>query len=160
MVSILSRVPEDSKGSQLQSPLPVISTPFSRMAFDLVGPLLSTKQGYKYLLTCICLGSKYPEALPLKQVDAQTVAEGMCKFFSRTGIPNEVLTDQGSVFTGKLHKALCNTLGITHLRTLAYHPQTDGCLECWHATLKSMLRKCPDRQQDWDKLLKYMLFAY
>ena len=130
------------------------------MAFDLVGPLPSTKQGYKYLLTCICLGSKYPEALPLKRVDAQTVAEGMCEIFSRTGIPNEVLTDQASVFTGKLHKALCNTLGITHLRTSAYHPQTDGCLECWHATLKSMLRKCPDRQQDWDKLLKYMLFAY
>ena len=47
-------------------PLPVISTPFSRLAFDLVGPLSRSKQGFKYLLTCICLGSKYPDMM-LKQ---------------------------------------------------------------------------------------------
>lgn len=141
-------------------PLPVIPTPFSRLAFDLVGPLPRTKQGHRYLLTCICLGSKYPDAVPLKRVDAQSVAEGMCEIFSRTGIPNELLTDQGSVFTGKLYKALCNVLGIHHLKTSAYHPQTDGCLERWHASLKAMLRKQPNRQQDWDRLLKYMLFAY
>ena len=137
-------------------PLPVIPTPFSRLAFDLVGPLPRTKQGHRYLLTCICLGSKYPEAVPLKRVDAQSVAEGMCEIFSRTGIPNELLTDQGSVFTGKLH----SILGIHHLKTSAYHPQTDGCLERWHASLKAMLRKQPNRQQDWDRLIKYMLFAY
>ena len=43
-------------------PLPVIRELFSRIAFDLVGPLPRTKQGNQYLLTCICLGSKYPEA--------------------------------------------------------------------------------------------------
>ena len=141
-------------------PLPVIPTPFSRLAFDLVGPLPRTKQGHRYLLTCMCLGSKYPDAVPLKRVDAESVAEGMCEIFSRTGIPQELLTDQGSVFIGKLHKALYKVLGIEHLKTTAYHPQTDGCLERWHACLKAMLRKQPNRQQDWDRLVKYMLFAY
>ena len=122
-------------------PLPVIPTPFSRLAFDLVGPLPRTKQGHRYLLTCMCLGSKYPDAVPLKRVDAESVAEGMCEIFSRTGIPQELLTDQGSVFMGKLHTALYKVLGIEHLKTTAYHPQTDGCLERWHACLKAMLRK-------------------
>ena len=72
----------------------MISTPFSRLAFDLVGPLPRSKQGFKYLLTCICLGSKYPDAIPLKRVDAKTVAEAMVEIFSRTGIPQEILTDQ------------------------------------------------------------------
>lgn len=47
----------------------------------------------------------------LKHVDAQTVAEGMCEIFSRTGIPNELLTDQG---TGK-------SLVIDHRSTSASH---------------------------------------
>lgn len=143
-------------------PLPIITTPFSRVAVDLVGPLPRSKQGHKYLLTCMCLGSKYPDAVPLKRVDAESVAEALVEIFSRIGIPQELLTDQGSVFTGKLTKELCKLLNIHHLKTSPYHPQTDGCLERWHSTLKSMLRKCPetDRQGEWDRLLKYMLFAY
>ena len=70
-----------------------------------------------------------------------TVAEAMVEIFSRTGIPQEILTDQGSVFTGKLTRELCELLGIHHLKTSPYHPQTDGCLERWHSSLKSMLRK-------------------
>ena len=83
-----------------------------------------------------------------------------CEIFSRTGIPQHILTDQGSVFTGKLTRELCQLLGISHLKTSPYHPQTDGCLERWHSSLKSMLRKHPNRQSEWDRLLKYMLFAY
>ena len=48
-------------------PLSVIPTPFSRMAFDLVDPLPRTVRGKKYILTCMCLGSKYPDAILLKQ---------------------------------------------------------------------------------------------
>ena len=66
-------------------PLPVISTPFSR------------------------LGSKYPDAIPLQRVDAKTVAEAMCEIFSRTGIPQHILTDQGSVFARKLTRELWHT---------------------------------------------------
>ena len=91
------------------------------MAFDLVGPLPRTKRGHKYILTCMCLGSKYPEAIPLKRVDVEPVAEGMIEVFSRTGIPRELLTDQGSVFTGKLMKELCSALGIT-LKNLTISP--------------------------------------
>lgn len=38
-------------------PLPVLDIPFSKLAFDLVGPLPRTKSGYKYLLTSICLAN-------------------------------------------------------------------------------------------------------
>ena len=158
--------PECQKASKLVNhraplkPLPVIKEPFSRIAFDLVGPLPRTKQGNKYLLTCICLGSKYPDAVPLKRVDAKSVAEAMLEVFARTGLPTEILTDQGSVFMGRLMKQLCEMLSIHQIRTSPYHPQTDGCLERWHGSLKSMLRKCENGRSDWDRLLKYVLFAY
>ena len=44
-------------------PLPVITVPFSRLAFDVVGPLPRTQSSYKYILTCMCYASKYPEAM-------------------------------------------------------------------------------------------------
>ena len=52
-------------------PLPVIDTPFERMAMDVVGPLPSTKRGNEYLLTLMDYASKYPEAIPLRRVDAK-----------------------------------------------------------------------------------------
>ena len=76
-------------------PLPVITTPFERIAFDPVGPLPRTNQGHKYLLTSICLSSTFPEAVPLKRVDAKSVAEGMMEVFTRTGLPSESRQTRG-----------------------------------------------------------------
>ena len=110
-------------------PLPAIWTPFSKVAFDLVDPLPRTSRRHRYILTCICLGSKYPDDIPLTKVDATTVADAMLDIFSRIGIPAEILTDQGSVFMGQLTKQLCSMCKIKHIRTYPYHPQTDGALE-------------------------------
>ena len=141
-------------------PLPVISTPFSRMAFDLVGPLPKSKSGNIYILTYMCLASKYPEAVALRGVDAEMFAEAMMEIFSRAGLPEEILTDQDSVFMGSLTKQLCQLLDVKWLRTSPYRPQTDGCLECWHGSLKNMLRKWNECKKEWDNILKYFLFAY
>lgn len=65
-----------------------------------------SQHGYKYVLTAMCLASKYPEAIPLKDVRAETVAEAMVDIFSRTGIPQKMLTDQGSQFVGHLNQPL------------------------------------------------------
>ena len=97
-------------------PSPVITTPFEHIAFDLVGPLPRTNQGHKYLLTSICLSSKFPEAVPLKRVDAKSVTERMIEVFARTGLTSEILPDQGSVFIGKLMKELCSLLEIRQIR--------------------------------------------
>ena len=105
-------------------PLPVITEPFSGVAFDLVGPLPRTKPDHKYILTSMCLASKYPEAIPLKKVDAPTVTEAMLEIFSRIGVPSEILTDQGTVFVGKLTSQLCGRLGVGQIKTSPYHPHS------------------------------------
>ena len=55
------------------SPLPVVSEPFKLLAMDLVGPLPKTR----YLLTAMCLGTKYSEALLLKRVNTGAMVEGI-----------------------------------------------------------------------------------
>ena len=46
------------------------------------------------------------------------------------------------------------------IHTSPYHPQTNGALERWHATLKTMERKTGQEVIEWDRLLGPLLFAY
>ena len=141
-------------------PLPCVGEPFQKVAFDLVGPLPRTSSGHKYLLTTMCLYTKYPDAIPLKKVDNTSVLDAMMQIFSRYGMPSEWLTDQGSVFTSKLTALMCKTFNITKIRTSPYHPQSDGALERWHACLKGMIKRSGGKLSEWDRQLKYLLFAY
>ena len=150
---------KDKARAPLQ-PLQCESEPFSKVAFDLVGPLPRSVNGYRYILTMMDLYTKFPAAIPLKRVDNVTVIDAMMEVFSSFGLPKVLLTDQGSVFTSKLTKAMCKEFGITKIQTTPYHPQSDGALERWHACLKGMLKRSESDIKNWDRHLKYLLFAY
>ena len=137
----------------------VLSEPFEVMAFDLVGPFPKAKNGYRFVLTAICMGSKWPEAIPLKAQTARAVANGMMEIFSRTGIPLQLLTDQGSQFLGSLVKHLCRDLGIDQIKTTPYHPECNGVVERMHGTLVPMLTKASRLGLDWVEQLPFALFA-
>ena len=70
-------------------PLPIMAESFARVAIDMVWPLTRTKAGNKYILTLMDYGSWYPEAIPLKNTDPQTVATALVDIFSQLGIPEE-----------------------------------------------------------------------
>ena len=124
-------------------PLPIITEPFSRVAMDIVGPLPRSRSGNKYILVLCDYGTKYPEAIPLKSIDAEHIAEQLIGVFSRIGIPREILTDQGSNFTSQLLAELYRLLNIHPIVTSPYHPQTDGLVERFKKEGKSM-RMCVD----------------
>lgn len=142
-------------------PLPVITEPFSRIGMDIVGPLPKSRAGNRYVLVICDYATRYPEAVAMKNIDAEHVAEHLVEVFSRVGIPQEILTDQGSNFMSQLLKEVYNLLHVSPIRTSPYHPQTDGLVERFNQTLKTMLRKSAKEDgKDWDKLLPYILFAY
>ena len=142
-------------------PLPVVAEPFSRVAMDIIGPLPRSRSGNRYVLVVCDYGTKYPEAIPLRSIEAETIAEKLLKIFSRVGIPHEILTDQGINFQSQLLRELYRLLHIETLRTSPYHPQTDGLVERFNQTLKSMLRKTATQDgKDWDRLIPFLLFAY
>ena len=142
-------------------PLPIMTVPFERIAMDIVGPLPRSRSGKRYVLVICDYATRYPEAIPLRTIDAGHVAEALVEFFSRVGVPGEILTDQGSNFTSQLLIEIYRMLHIHPIRTTPYHPQTDGLVERFNRTLKSMLRKAATSEgKDWDKVLPYLLFAY
>ncbi|XP_071818156.1 uncharacterized protein [Apostichopus japonicus] len=143
------------------NPLPIIQVPFKRIGMDLAGPLPRTKKGNRYVLVVVDYATRYPEAIPIPNQEAETIAEELVKLFSRVGIPEEIVSDQGTNFTSKLMKEVCNLLEIDHLKSSPYHPQTNGLVERFNGTLKSMLRAFVTQQpESLDRYIPYLLFAY
>ena len=46
----------------------IITEPFERVCVDLVGPLPKARGGYQYLLTPVCVETRWPEAVPLRSM--------------------------------------------------------------------------------------------
>jgi len=69
--------------------------------------------------------------------------------------------DQGGEFTSEVVECLLRRLGITHLRTSAYHPQTDAKCERVHFSIHNMITKMiHDKHERWPDLLGAVALAY
>ncbi|KAI3358165.1 hypothetical protein L3Q82_003165 [Scortum barcoo] len=103
---------------------------------------------------------QFPEAIPLRRITAPIITKALVKFFSVFGLPKVVQSDQGTNFRSRVFAQALKTLGINHVTSSPYHPESQGALERFHQTLKSMLRKyCHDSQRDWDEGVPLVLFA-
>ena len=141
--------------------MPLISTPFSRIALDLIGPLHPpSDDGHRYILLVVDYATRYPEAVALKTIDSITVAEALIDIYSRGGVPDEILTDQGTQFVSGIMKEVRRLLSIKQLRTTPYHSQCNGLVERFNGTLKAMLQKMTqEKPKTWHRYLPALLFA-
>ena len=145
--------------AQLQ-PIPAFDEPFSRILIDCVGPLPRTKSGNEYLLTIMCTSTRFPQAIPLRNIKTKSIVKALIKFFTFVGLPKSVQSDQGSIFMSGVFQQVMHELGIKQYRSSAYHPESQGALERFHQTLKNMIRSyCFDTEKDWDEGIHLLLFA-
>ncbi|MBA3376902.1 MAG: transposase family protein [Actinobacteria bacterium] len=95
--------------------------------------------GWEYVHICVDDFSRlaYAEVLPDENaVTAIAFLRRARVFFARYGIAVEqVLTDNGSAYRSRVHALACLALGIRHLRTRPYRPQTNGKAERFIRTL-------------------------
>ena len=141
-------------------PIPAFDEPFSRIIIDCVGPLPKTKSGNEYLLTIMCAPTRFPEAIPLRNIKTKTIVKALVKFFTFVGLPKSVQSDQGSNFMSGIFQQVMHELGIEQYRSSAYHPESQGALERFHQTLKNMIRSyCFETEKDWDEGIHLLLFA-
>lgn len=113
---------------------------FDHVHIDLVGPLLDS-EGFKYVVTMVDRFTRWPEAIPINDLTAETVANAFyANWIARFGSPKIVTTDQGTQFESALFTALSRLIGGKRVRTTAYHPPANGMIERWHRTLKTAIR--------------------
>ncbi|XP_068245850.1 uncharacterized protein [Palaemon carinicauda] len=141
--------------------LPVISTPFYRVAIDLVGPISPPSEaGHRYILTMVDYASSFPEAVALKNITSEDIAEALISIFSRVGVPKEILSDRGPQFRSELMLQVHKLLGVKPLFSTPYHPAANGRIERQHQILKSILKKiCELKHNQWHRFLPAALFA-
>ena len=142
--------------------MPVITEPFSRVAIDIVGPITpASKRGHRYILTLIDMATRYPEAVPLRNIDTVSIAEALVEIFCRVGVPREILSDCGTQFKSDLMSEIHKLLSVKALYTSPYHAACNGMVERLNGTLKNMLKKtCMDQPEEWDRYINIVLFAY
>ncbi|GFX37565.1 retrovirus-related Pol polyprotein from transposon 412 [Trichonephila clavipes] len=87
--------PNDKKKAPLKL-VPVIQEVFTKLNIDACGPLPITSKGNRYLITAICMSSKFPEAIPVSDISSVSVTDALLNIFSRMGFPREIQCDQGT----------------------------------------------------------------
>ncbi|GFT54260.1 retrovirus-related Pol polyprotein from transposon 412 [Trichonephila clavipes] len=107
-----------------------VGVPFERIAFDILGPFPRSSDDNNNILVVMDYFTKWPEAYPIPDQEASTVAEVLVQhWISRFGVPLQLHSDQGRNFDSAVCKRLCEILAIDKTRTRALHPQSDGMVE-------------------------------
>ena len=108
---------------------------FEHLNLDLV--TLTPSNGYKYLLTIVDRFSRWPTAIPIKDIAVNTILDAFAHGWVATfGVPSSITTDRGSQFLSAAWTQLMSTWGIRTHTTTAYHPEANGLVERLHRRLK------------------------
>nr|VZI21988.1 unnamed protein product [Spirometra erinaceieuropaei] len=125
---------------------------FSHVHLDVVGPLRPSN-GFTRLLTSVDRYTRWAEAIPLPNVQAETIVKAfVSRWVAMFGAPYTVTTDRGAQFESALIQTQLNFLGCTRIRTTAYHPAANDMVERFHRQLKTALRVKEDPRNWSDNL--------
>lgn len=135
--------------------------PGETIYLDIVGPLPTTKEGYKYILTCLDGWTKFVQAWPLKNNKAETVAD---LFIDRHvllfGAPKSLKSDGGPDFVAKIWDQICDRLELDKKKTAPYSPW-ENIVERFHRSLASIMRCYLEREDPhWTPYISMATFAY
>ena len=107
---------------------------FQRIHIDFAGPF----QGAMFLVA-VDAHSKWPEFAMQSTTVSKTV-ELLRQLFSRFGLPEQVVSDNGPQFTSEEFAIFMKSNGIKHTRSAPYHPSTNGLAERFVQSLKQALK--------------------
>ena len=131
---------------------------FNQVHIDIVVPL-PPSHGFTYLLTCIDRFTRWPEAIPVTDITAETIARAFIQgWISRFGVPLTVTTDKGRQFELSLWNNLMQLLGCKRIHTISYHPIANGLIELFHQQIKTSLKMHP-QPASWTDSLPIVLLG-
>ena len=134
---------------------------FDVWGIDFMGPFPQSF-GNLYILLAVDYVSKWVEVVACPRNDTKRVVSFLQKnILSIFGTPGTIISDGGSHFANKIFSKLMSRYGIKHIRSLAYHPQTNGQAEISNREIKRILEKTvSSSRKDWSSKIDDALWAY
>ena len=148
----------------VKRPLQPIDTTgrFELVSYDIAGPFLPSKTlGNIYALIIVDHFTKWPEIIPLKNIQAWTLATVIFEqWCCRYGVMAQLHSDGASNVHGEVMKELCKRIGTVKSKSSRLHPQGDGMAEAMVKMLKNAIKKQVDTHgSDWDQYVQATAFA-
>ena len=104
--------------------------------------------------------TKWAEAILLPDQTAARITRELIKLFSVYAHPEIFHSDQGRNFESSILKQTLEAFGVHKSQTTAYHLQGDGMVERFNQFLLQLLQAYVDKQDDWERYLPLVLYAY
>ncbi|KAK2997595.1 hypothetical protein RJ639_025679 [Escallonia herrerae] len=134
----------------------VCSWPFAAWGMDVIGPFTPpSSKGHRYILAATDYFSKWAEAIALRDVKRDTVADFIrTHIIYRFGVPESVIADNAKYFKeGALYKLYAN-YNIKYNHSSKYHASENGLAEAFNKTLCKILKKMVDKiKRSWNERL-------
>ena len=111
-------------------------TPWTRLHIDYAGPFIG-----KMFLVIVDAYSKWLEVMPVSSANSTQTVTALRQVFSTHGIPEVIVSDNGTPFTSFEFKTFTKSNGIRHLTSAPYHPSTNGLAERAVQTFKRAMKK-------------------
>jgi hypothetical protein len=107
---------------------------------DIMGPFPRVVRGYRFLYVDIDKFTKWTEATLVVQINKQSAVKFIKSITCKFGVPNWIITDNGSQFTSGAFQGYCEDLGIQICYTSPAHPESNGQVERANAEILKDLK--------------------
>ncbi|EFP10207.1 hypothetical protein CRE_24081 [Caenorhabditis remanei] len=128
---------------------------WQRVHIEYAGP-----ENGQYYLVAVDAKSKWAEVKIVKSISAVSTVGTLKDMFSQHGYPETLVSDNGTQFVSKEFATMCQEAGIEHVRSPAFHPQSNGQAERFVDTLKRGLKKLKGEGSVNTEILSQFLLHY
>ncbi len=118
-------------------------TPLPTYPWQKVGSDLFTLKGETHLLL-VDYFSRYPEVIRLTTTTSQAIVTALKSIFSRHGIPETVLSDNGPQYSSQEFADFASAYQFDHVTSSPHYPQSNGLGERTVKTVKGLLKNADD----------------
>lgn len=129
----------------------LVDQPWQRLYIDFLGPYPRSKRGNTTVLILLDQFSKFVVLKPVRKATAQEFVKFLeTDIFHLFGVPESILSDNGSQFRSHLLKNLFTRYGVNHIMTGLYSPQANASERVNRTLLASIRAYIGKDHRDWD----------
>ena len=141
---------------------PEVMRPWDRLNLDLIGPLPTSTDGNKYILSVVDTLTRYSVAVPMPDKAATTVTRCLINHvFAPFGLPRSLYSDQGKEFVAQVTTDVIKAFGVKQRQITVYRPQASGLVERFNQHIVSILRSLVhEHPETWDVSLPLAVLAH